>query len=96
MYRGGLALGDPRPDRDHDSDMRFATTCARKPRPAPDGRSNTPVLFHTFGQGLEAEALRHGNDGGHNGEIVAIGQHVPHERDVDLQFMNGKSLEVSQ
>lgn len=53
-------------------------------------------LFHTFGQGLEAEALRHGNDGGHNGEIVAIGQHVPHERDVDLQFMNGKSLEVSQ
>ena len=84
---------------------------ARIRRPAWDGRSGSPGLrrsrsrascrsmvrrFHAFGDGLQIQAVRHLDDGAHDGRIVRVGGQVADEALVDLELVDVEALEVGQ
>ena len=52
--------------------------------------------FDAFGNRAHAERLAHGDDGGHDGVVIDVIDHVQHERLVDLQFSGRQALEIGQ
>jgi hypothetical protein len=44
--------------------------------------------FHAFGDGLEAQAVRHQDDGGDDCLVVLVGGDVPDEALVDFQLVD--------
>ncbi|MNM31227.1 hypothetical protein D3C81_417990 [compost metagenome] len=54
------------------------------------------VFFHAFGDHLQLHAVRHADDGQHNGRVVRIAGDFAHEGDIDLQLVDGEALQVGQ
>lgn len=53
-------------------------------------------FFHTFGKRFQSEAVYHADDGGDDGVVVVILDHVAHERDVDLEPVCGQAFEIGE
>ena len=56
------------------------------------------LLFrlHPFGNNVQIQALRHGNDGAHNRFIAAIGGNVAYKRLVNFELIKRQPFEVLQ
>jgi len=47
------------------------------------------LCLHTFRHHLQIEVVRHGDNGGRDGHVVAVGRNVAHEGAVDLEAVEG-------
>src|SRR3569623_1790637 len=52
--------------------------------------------LHALRHHVEAQAPRHGDDGGDDGRVVLIGLHVADEGAVDLESLDREALEIAQ
>ena len=52
--------------------------------------------FHTFGYHLQAQVMRHGDDGLGDRYVVRVSGNVLDERAIDLDGVNGEAFEITQ
>src|SRR6266545_3165924 len=54
------------------------------------------AVLDTFGDYGEPEVVRQTNGGAHDRDVVLVAGDVPHERAIDLQFVDRQTLQVAQ